>query len=107
LEYHINYSPLASPTQGKIRLKVKNNQKATMMTSRIIIALDYPNAKQALDLVNQLDPTRCQVKVGKELFTREGPPLVKHLTSKGFKVFLDLKFHDIPNTVARACLAAA
>lgn len=78
-----------------------------MTTSRIIVALDYPNAKQALHFVSQLDPTRCQIKVGKELFTRVGPPLVEHLTAKGFKVFLDLKFHDIPNTVARACLAAA
>jgi orotidine-5'-phosphate decarboxylase len=78
-----------------------------MGTSRIIVALDYLSAKQALNLTNQLEPTRCQVKVGKELFTRAGPPLVERLTTQGFKVFLDLKFHDIPNTVARACLAAA
>lgn len=78
-----------------------------MEASRIIVALDYPNAEQALTLTSQLDPTRCQVKVGKELFTRAGPQLVERLTTQGFKVFLDLKFHDIPNTVARACLAAA
>jgi orotidine-5'-phosphate decarboxylase len=78
-----------------------------METSRIIVALDYLNAEQALNLISQLDPTRCQVKVGKELFTRAGPQLIEQLTAQGFKVFLDLKFHDIPSTVARACLAAA
>lgn len=60
-----------------------------------------------MQLVEQLDPGICRVKVGKELFTRCGPLLVKQLIAKGFDVFLDLKFHDIPNTVARACEAAA
>ncbi|BAW80002.1 orotidine 5'-phosphate decarboxylase [Candidatus Nitrosoglobus terrae] len=81
--------------------------KRSQETSRIIIALDYPDANQALAFTSKLNPAQCQVKVGKELFTRSGPQLVEHLTTQGFKVFLDLKFHDIPNTVARACLAAA
>ncbi|OOV88391.1 orotidine-5'-phosphate decarboxylase [Oceanospirillum linum] len=73
----------------------------------IIVALDYPNAEQALAFVDQLEPGRCQLKVGKELFTRSGPSIVAALTKRGFKVFLDLKFHDIPNTTAQAVLAAA
>lgn len=75
--------------------------------SRIIVALDFPVASQALALVDQLDPQLCKLKVGKELFTVAGPELVRQLVSRGFKVFLDLKFHDIPNTVAAACRAAA
>lgn len=77
-----------------------------MRKSPIIVALDYPGSKQALNLTRQLDPARCRIKVGKELFTRAGPGLVEQLASQGFEVFLDLKFHDIPNTVARACQAA-
>ena len=77
------------------------------MDSKIIVALDFANAKDALSLVNQLDPTLCKLKVGKELFTAAGPQLVEQLVNKGFKVFLDLKFHDIPNTVAKACEAAS
>ncbi|CAB1274748.1 orotidine-5'-phosphate decarboxylase [Candidatus Nitrosacidococcus tergens] len=75
--------------------------------SPIIVALDYSDTNQALNLVDQLDPIRCQVKVGKELFTLAGPQLINALIDRGFKVFLDLKFHDIPNTVARACAIAA
>jgi orotidine-5'-phosphate decarboxylase len=78
-----------------------------MEDSRIIVALDYSNSEQAWNLIRQLDPARCRVKVGKELFTCAGPNWVKHLITQGFQVFLDLKFHDIPNTVARACAAAA
>jgi orotidine-5'-phosphate decarboxylase len=74
---------------------------------RIIIALDFPNQSPALDLVARLDPTRCRLKVGKEMFTRLGPRFVERLGELGFQVFLDLKFHDIPNTVAAACEAAA
>jgi len=77
------------------------------VTSPIIVALDYPNADSALALVDQLDPNLCRVKVGKELFTREGPAIVKAIQSRGFELFLDLKFHDIPNTVASAVHAAA
>lgn len=75
--------------------------------SRIIVALDFPREEDALKLVERLDPTRCRLKLGKEMFTRSGPQLVENLVTKGFDVFLDLKFHDIPNTVAGACRSAA
>ena len=75
--------------------------------SRIIVALDFPDLTQALALLDQLEPRRCRVKVGKELFTRAGPGLVETIVRRGFDVFLDLKFHDIPKTVAAACAAAA
>ena len=78
-----------------------------MIDSKIIVALDYADAASALHLVNQLDPQLCKLKVGKELFTAAGPQLVEQLIAKNFKVFLDLKFHDIPNTVASACRAAS
>ena len=69
--------------------------------------LDYPDAAAALALAARLDPALCRVKVGKELFTAAGPAVVGALAARGFDVFLDLKFHDIPNTVAGACRAAA
>ncbi|HOY69717.1 MAG TPA: orotidine-5'-phosphate decarboxylase [Methylotenera sp.] len=75
--------------------------------SKIIVALDYADANSALKLVNQLDPNLCRLKVGKELFTATGPQFVEQLVKKDFGVFLDLKFHDIPNTVAKACTAAS
>lgn len=71
------------------------------------MALDFDNIKAAQNIVDRLDPNRCALKVGKEMYTRFGPKWVNTLVDKGFKVFLDLKFHDIPNTVARACKAAA
>jgi len=74
---------------------------------RVIVALDYPDAAAALQLVAGLTPDLCRLKVGKELFTRAGPQLVETLAGRGFDVFLDLKFHDIPNTVANACHVAA
>lgn len=74
---------------------------------RIIVALDYPAAAPALALADSLDPSRCRLKVGKELFTAAGPGLVRELIGHGYDVFLDLKFHDIPATVAAACHAAA
>lgn len=77
-----------------------------MNQNRIIVALDFPSAEAALALVEQLDPRQCRLKVGKELFTRSGPALVEQLSARGFDVFLDLKFHDIPHTVAQACRAA-
>jgi orotidine-5'-phosphate decarboxylase len=77
------------------------------MDSKVIVALDYANAQSALKLVNQLNPDLCKLKIGKELFTAAGPQLVEQLVAKNFKVFLDLKFHDIPNTVKKACEAAA
>jgi orotidine-5'-phosphate decarboxylase len=76
-------------------------------SKRIIVVLDYPSAGKALDLAARLNPALCRVKVGKELFTASGPALVETLQQRGFEVFLDLKFHDIPNTVAGACRAAA
>lgn len=75
--------------------------------SPIIIALDFPEPKQALELVQRIELQRCRVKVGHELFTRGGTALVETLVKQGVEVFLDLKFHDIPNTVAQACKAAA
>lgn len=74
---------------------------------KIIVALDYQDAASALNLVKQLDPSLCRLKVGKELFTAAGPKFVEQLTRSNFGVFLDLKFHDIPNTVAKACTAAS
>lgn len=74
---------------------------------KIIVALDYADADSALKLVSQLDPQLCRLKVGKELFTAAGPQFVEKLTQSDFGVFLDLKFHDIPNTVAKACTAAS
>lgn len=73
----------------------------------IIVALDVASESEALKLADQLDPALCRVKVGKELFTRCGPQILKQLHQRGFEVFLDLKFHDIPNTCAQAVLAAA
>ena len=73
----------------------------------IIVALDFAAEAPALALAERLDPARCRLKVGKELFTRLGPAFVERLQRLGFEIFLDLKFHDIPNTVAAACAAAA
>ena len=81
--------------------------KPITKTPRIIVALDFPAPGPALKLVSGLDPSLCRLKVGKEMFTRLGPAFVENLVAKGFDVFLDLKFHDIPNTVAAACAAAA
>ncbi len=77
------------------------------MKSPIIVALDYPDRKQAEAMADKLDPAHCRLKVGKELFTRAGPELVRALRTRGFDIFLDLKFHDIPNTTASAVAAAA
>jgi orotidine-5'-phosphate decarboxylase len=74
---------------------------------RVIVPLDVPDMESALGLAARLDPMLCRVKVGKELFTASGPEVVERLHDRGFEVFLDLKFHDIPNTVAGACRAAA
>ena len=77
------------------------------MSSPVIVALDFPSAAQAIALAEQLDPQKCRLKVGKELFTRSGPQVVERLQALGFEVFLDLKYHDIPNTTAMAVKAAA
>ena len=79
----------------------------TQHDSKIIVALDYPNEHEALSLAEMLSPQQCRVKVGKELYTAAGPSIIRELTSLGFEIFLDLKFHDIPNTTARACAVAA
>lgn len=79
----------------------------TSSQSKVIVALDFESESQVMALVEQLHHEQCRLKVGKELFTRLGPQIVKQLVDLKFDVFLDLKFHDIPNTVAKACLAAA
>lgn len=76
-------------------------------SSPLIIALDYPDMQSALAIAKRLDPSLCRLKVGKELFTSAGPLIVEKLQNKGFEIFLDLKFHDIPNTTAKAVKAAA
>lgn len=78
-----------------------------MHNKPVIVALDFPQARPALEFAARLDSALCRVKVGKELFTAAGPQVVEALVKRGFDVFLDLKFHDIPNTVAGACKAAA
>ncbi len=78
-----------------------------MSDPKVIVALDYDCAKKALDFVSEVSPKLCHLKVGKELFTACGPALVTELVKREFKVFLDLKFHDIPATVAKALKAAA
>jgi len=75
--------------------------------NKIIIALDMARVDEVMTLLRQLDPATCRVKIGKELFTRFGPDLVRQIVAMGFDVFLDLKFHDIPNTVNKAVAAAA
>ncbi|WP_300001662.1 orotidine-5'-phosphate decarboxylase [uncultured Cedecea sp.] len=75
--------------------------------SPIVVALDYDSRDKALAFVDRIDPRDCRLKVGKELFTLAGPGLVRELQQRGFEVFLDLKFHDIPNTTAHAVAAAA
>ena len=77
------------------------------MISKIIVALDYEKEAEALTLVDQIDPSLCRLKVGKEMFTTLGINFVKQLHQRNFDVFLDLKYHDIPNTVARAVRSAA
>ena len=78
-----------------------------MTTKPILVALDYDNKNHALQLIEKLDPNMCRLKVGKEMFTLFGPQLVKDIHDRGFDLFLDLKFHDIPNTIAKAVAAAA
>lgn len=79
----------------------------TLNDPKVIVALDYPAAAPALALAERLEPSQCRLKVGKELFTATGPALLEQLLQRGFEIFLDLKFHDIPNTTAQACKAAA
>ena len=81
--------------------------QARSITTPIIVALDYASAPEALNMARKLDPAQCRVKVGKELFTRTGPSVIHQLHEFGFEVFLDLKFHDIPSTTAKAVISAA
>ena len=85
----------------------RGSQNPGVSDPRIIVALDFPNAKEALAAAGRLDPALCRVKVGSELYTAAGPALIETLQKARFSVFLDLKYHDIPNTVASACVAAA
>jgi orotidine-5'-phosphate decarboxylase len=78
-----------------------------MLDQKVIVALDYDNQADALAFVDRIDPSSCRLKVGKEMFTLFGPDFVKELHKRGFSVFLDLKFHDIPNTCSKAVRAAA
>ncbi|HEY5715436.1 MAG TPA: orotidine-5'-phosphate decarboxylase [Psychromonas sp.] len=78
-----------------------------LVDPKVVIALDYEDKQQALDFISQLEPGSCRLKIGKEMFTHFGPEFVKQIVSMNFDVFLDLKFHDIPNTVAKAVKAAA
>ena len=78
-----------------------------MQNKNIVVALDFDTKDEALALIDRLDPELCRLKIGKEMFTHFGPEFVKEVHAKGFDVFLDLKFHDIPNTVAKAVKAAA
>ena len=78
-----------------------------MNDPKIIVALDFPDSKQALEFARKTSPDQCRLKIGKELFTSCGPTLVEELVNSGYDIFLDLKFHDIPNTVQKAASAAA
>ena len=78
-----------------------------MLDPKVIVALDYENQNDALAFVDNIDPTQCRLKVGKEMFTLFGPDFVRELHKRDFSVFLDLKFHDIPNTCSKAVKAAA
>ena len=89
-------------------MKSENNtNNKDLNTSPIVVALDYADKASALAFADKIDPRDCRLKIGKEMFTHFGPQMVKDLQTRGFDVFLDLKFHDIPNTTARAVAAAA
>ncbi|AFJ46723.1 orotidine-5'-phosphate decarboxylase [Shimwellia blattae] len=83
------------------------SSRPVVTDSPIVVALDYASKDQALAFVDRINPADCRLKIGKEMFTLYGPQLVRDLQNRGFEVFLDLKFHDIPNTVAKAVAAAA
>ena len=90
-------------------MNISSLDESTMQhdMSPIVVALDYPTPAQAIEMAKQLDPSKCRVKVGKELFTASGPAILEQLHKLNFDVFLDLKFHDIPNTCAGAVAVAA
>ncbi|MBP2700644.1 orotidine-5'-phosphate decarboxylase [Photobacterium lucens] len=80
---------------------------AKVIDPKVIVALDYDNQNEALAFVDRIEPGSCRLKVGKEMFTYFGPDFVRQLHDRGHSVFLDLKFHDIPNTCSKAVKAAA
>lgn len=84
-----------------------SSPSSVVTASPVVVALDYNNRDKALAFVDRIDPRDCRLKVGKEMFTLFGPQFVRELQQRGFEIFLDLKFHDIPNTTAHAVAAAA
>lgn len=88
-------------------MKASHQTNTRLDPPKLVVALDFPTPDSAESLAARLNPAECRLKIGKELFVRAGPALVERLQRRGFDVFLDLKFHDIPNTVAQACKAAA
>ena len=84
-----------------------SNMRTNKADPRVIVAMDLADEKALYHLIDRLEPAQCKLKVGKELFTALGPRIVTVMVKRGFEVFLDLKYHDIPNTVAKACHAAA
>lgn len=88
-------------------MSVASSSSRVTTSSPVVVALDYDNRDKALAFVDRIDPRDCRLKVGKEMFTLFGPQFVRELQQRGFDIFLDLKFHDIPNTVAHAVAAAA
>lgn len=93
--------------EGLVMTSTASSSSRTVCESPVVVALDYNNREQALAFVDRIDPRDCRLKVGKEIFTLFGPQFVRELQQRGFDIFLDLKFHDIPNTTAHAVAAAA
>ena len=93
--------------KGLVMTSFASSSSSVVIESPVVVALDYNNRDSALAFVDRIDPRDCRLKVGKEMFTLFGPQLVRDLQQRGFDVFLDLKFHDIPNTTAHAVAAAA
>ncbi|ATG01332.1 orotidine 5'-phosphate decarboxylase [Lelliottia amnigena] len=93
--------------KGLVMTSVASSSSRVVTESPVVVALDYNNRDSALAFVDLIDPRDCRLKVGKEMFTLFGPQIVRDLQQRGFDIFLDLKFHDIPNTTAHAVAAAA
>jgi len=93
--------------KGLVMTSVASSSSHVVTESPVVVALDYNNRDSALAFVDLIDPRDCRLKVGKEMFTLFGPQIVRDLQQRGFDIFLDLKFHDIPNTTAHAVAAAA
>lgn len=102
----MTHSVVLLPSPFSLHLHASSCKSLPVNAPNIIVALDFPDTASALALASRLDPSKCALKVGKELFTSADAGLVRELVRRGFRVFLDLKFHDIPNTVAQACAAA-